>query len=325
MGRGMENTKKSKAGSARVRSRRALIVAFVLGLVALPAAPSVSQGQSAPAQATSTASEPSVRANINIMPKRLTFDPGERTATVYIFNQGTSPARFDILLIDRVMLPNGEIEPVTEAERRPELLPIVGRLNSAKSLLVATPRRATLAPGKGQTIRVRVRQPSPGAAEYRSHLTVITVPPRDVGLTAEEAAAAETGDQLRFNIASVFGISIPVIVRTGQPDVQGQITSVSLELGGSAGIGGPAVPILSFDLQRLGANSLYGTIEVNGNKSRTPLAVARGVGVYTEVESRRIRLPLQRLPVAGEQLQIRFIDDDVAPGRVIAESSFAAR
>lgn len=320
----MENTGKSDAGMARMLTRPVLIVAFVLGLAVLPAAPGASQDRIAPAQAISTATQPPVRANINIMPKRLTFDPGERTATVYIFNQGTTPARFDILLIDRVMLPNGEIEPVTEAERRPDLVPLVDRLNSAKSLLVATPRRATLAPGKGQTIRVRVRQPSPGAAEYRSHLTVTTVPPRDVGLTAEEAAAAATGDQLRFNIASVFGISIPVIVRTGQPDVQGRITSISLEPASSAGAGSSPLPVLSFDLQRLGANSLYGTIEVNGNKSRTSLAVARGVGVYTEVDSRRIRLPLQRLPVPGEQIQIKFIDDDVAPGRVVAESSFVA-
>lgn len=320
----MENTGKSGAGMTRMRSRPALIAAFVLGVVALPAASSASQGQSAPAQA-STATEPPIRANINIMPKRLTFDPGERTATVYIFNQGTTPARFDILLIDRVMLPNGEIEPVTEAERRPELASLVSRLSSAKNFLVATPRRATLAPGKGQTIRLRVRQPPPGVPEYRSHLTVITVPPRDVGLTADEAAAAATGDRLQFNIASVFGISIPVIVRTGQPDVQGRITSISLDREPSTGVVSSGLPILSFDLQRAGVNSLYGTIEVRGSKSRTPLAVARGVGVYTEVESRRIRLPLQRSPAPGEQLQIRFIDDDVAPGRVIAESSFVAR
>lgn len=318
----MANTGESDVGMTRNRSRPVLVKAFLLGLVVL--APGASQAQSSPSQAISTATEPPVRANINIMPKRLSFDPGERTATVYIFNQGTAPARFDISLIDRVMLPNGEIEPVTEAERRPELAPFVSRLKSAKSLLVATPRRATLAPGKGQTIRVRVKQPPSGVSEYRSHLTVTTVPPRDVGLTAEEASAAATGDQLQFNIASVFGISIPVIVRTGQPDVQGQITGVSLEQVGSAGAGSSRLPILSFDLQRAGANSIYGTIEVNGSKSRTPLAVARGVGVYTEVESRRIRLPLQRLPVPGEQIQVRFIDDDVSPGRVIAESSFAA-
>lgn len=318
---GSRNGKQILAPLATI-ARRLLARTIGFGLVSIASASSPSVAQSGSHAYDQPAAEAPRRANINITPKRLTFDPGERTVTAYIFNQGTAPATFDITLVDRVMLPNGDIEPVSARERRPELAPFVSRLESAKDLLVATPRRATVAPGKGQTIRVRVKLPPRGAPEYRSHLTVTMIPPRDVGLTADEAAAAASGDQLSFQIASVFGISIPVIIRSGPADVQGRITGVRLAyVNSSEDQRSRRIPVLSFELERTGANSLYGNIDVRGSKSKVPYAIARGVGVYTEIGSRRIQIPLQRTPSSGERLEVKFIDDDLAPGRIIAQSS----
>lgn len=314
---------KSVIAAVATTLRRGFARGAVAPIALLGFAGSPTLGQSGPSQSAPGATVP-VAANINITPKRLTLEPGERTATVYVFNQGTVPATFDITLVDRVMMPNGEIEPVTAAERRPEVASLVTALRSAKDLLLATPRRAVLAPGKGQTIRVRLKAPPSGVAEYRTHLTVTTVPPRDTGLTAEEAAAGSSADQLTFEIASVFGISIPVIIRTGKPDVRGRIAEVSLNAV-EADSPSSRVPVLAFDLERTGANSLYGNVEVRGSRSKTPLAVARGVGVYTEVGSRRVQIPLQQSPARGERLEIKFIDDDVTPGRTIAETSYVVR
>jgi hypothetical protein len=229
-------------------------------------------------------------------------------------------------MVDRVMLPNGEIETLSQAEKQPELAPVVSHLASAKDMVIATPRRATLAPGKGQTIRILVTAPAaPGAAEYRSHLTVTAVPPRDVGVTAEEAAAAERSNRLSFNVTPVFGISIPVIVRSAPADVRGAISDVHLSYANVSpdGVAPPRrTALLSFAVDRSGANSLFGNIEVRSKKAL--IGLARGVGVYTEIDKRTIQIPLQRAPSPGEQLDITFVDDDTNPGHIIARTSFVA-
>lgn len=298
-----------------------------------PAAPAPAAAAPA-AGAAPAAPTNSVGANLNISPKRITFDRADRTATVYVFNQGTAPATFDIALIDRIMLPDGQILAVSEAQGRPQDKATLDRLKSAQGMLVATPRRATLEPGKGQTIRLRAAAPTAGAAgppasgEYRTHLTVTTIPPRDIGLTAEQAANLSP-QELRFQINSVFGLSIPVIVRVGAPDVRGGIENIKLTTQNVSpdGVAPPRpTSVLSFDLVRLGPNSLFGNLEVRGAKDRPtadPLGAARGIGVYPEIDRRQVQLPLRRPPQAGEQLEVSFKDDDTAPGRLVAKATFS--
>jgi P pilus assembly chaperone PapD len=286
------------------------------GLLPANAQPSV--------QSTQQSSQ-NVAVNLNITPKRLVLERGNRSGTVYIFNQGTEPATFDISLIERVMLPSGEIKPLAEAKTEPQLQAIVGKLASAQSFLVAAPRRISLAPGKGQTIRIRATPPSDAVGEYRTHLTVTTVPSRETGVTAEQAREGVAG-QLSFQITSVFGLSIPVIVRPGPVDARGVIENMRLSYANISpdGVAKPVrTPVVQFELRRIGANSLFGNIEVRSarGKDRDPLGLARGLGVYPEIDSRTIQIPLRRAPMAGEQLDIIFTDDDSSPGRIAARST----
>src|SRR5581483_10769361 len=110
------------------------------------------------------------------------------SGSIYVFNQGSGTGSFDISLIDRVMLPDGQIIPASDAETRPETAAVAARLKSAQAILQVSPRRVTLAPGQGQTVRLRIAgAPDPGAVELRSHLTIAALPPRDSGTTAEAA------------------------------------------------------------------------------------------------------------------------------------------
>src|SRR5204863_3984300 len=105
---------------------------------------------------------------------------------------------------------------------------------------------------------------SADAAEYRSHLTVATVPPREAGLTAEDAAAQRPGE-LSFRLNAVFGLSIPVIIRTDTPDVRADIRNVRLDedMLSPDGVAPPSrTPVIAFDLARLGASSLFGNVEI---------------------------------------------------------------
>lgn len=307
-----------------------LVAVLAAALVTLGPAAALAQDSDAPPEAA-PGPVTKVGANLNISPKRLTFDRAGKSATVYIFNQGSTPAAVDINLIDRVMLPDGQITPAEEAAAKIETKPVADRLQSAKPLLLATPRRAVLEPGKGQTIRVRVM---PGAAaevakgEYRTHLTITTIPPKDLGLTAEQAAGVKPGE-LSFTVYSVFGISIPVIVRLGEADVRAAIDNPRLtwvDVADPKGGAAKRTPVLAFDIVRQGASSLFGNVEIRSAKSKgkEPIGLARGVGVYTEIDRRAMQIPLTRAPAAGETLEITFTDDDTFPGRVLAKSAYTA-
>jgi hypothetical protein len=314
-----------------------MFIAYPLPLRARIAAAGAILGIAASAAAAQTAApapEPqaqpapqAVNVNLNITPKRLVLDRGNRTGTVYIFNQGNVPATFDVALIARVMLNNGEIRAVTDAGTDASLQPLVGRLKSAQDFVRATPRRVTLAPGKGQTVRIRADLP-PGTApgEYRTHLTVTTIPPRDAGVTAEQASS-QRGDQLSFRITSVFGLSIPVIVRQGTVEAQGRIENARFDeaMLSLDGVSPPVrTAVLRFDLRRTGTSSLFGNVEVRSKGGRESLGLQRGIGVYTEIDHRSIQIPLRRTPKKGEALEITFTDEDTGARQVIARATVTA-
>ncbi|WP_157073832.1 hypothetical protein [Sphingomonas soli] len=284
-----------------------------------------------PAYCQDTPSRPPVTlgnagVNLNITPRRVVLDRASRTATVYIFNQGQAAATFDITLIDRVMLPDGQIRSVEQAQRSPEGEAAVAKLVSAHDLVLATPRRVTLAPGKGQIIRLRAVPPASAtpAGEYRTHLTVTNVPPPETGLTAE-AAASQAPNQLSFQIRSVLGLSIPVIIRTAPAEPHARLEGPRLtQLQARATPEGPPtqVPAIEFEIAREGRNSLFGNLEVrSGDRAEQPLAIARGLGVYPEIDRRHFALQLRRAPKPGETLTIVFTDDDARPGTELARTA----
>jgi P pilus assembly chaperone PapD len=296
-------------------------------LLLIAALACVTGGLPALAQPAATAGA-AVSAFLNITPKRLTFDGKRRTGAIVLLNQGTEPVTVDIGLVDRVMLPDGQIFGLEDADRRDDGKAAAAQLKSAKDLLQLSPRRATLMPGRPQTVRVRLATlPDAAAGEHRSHLTVTTIPPRDTGTTAEAAAATGGAAELRFQITAVYGLSIPVIVRPAEPDVRAELQGAKLDYADVSTDGRSApkrTPVLSLDLVRDGASSVYGNFEVHvvgERKGADPLGLARGVGVYPEIGRRVVRIPLSRAPAAGEKLEVTFTDDDTSPGKVIAKAT----
>lgn len=263
-------------------------------------------------------------ADLNISPKRIVFSPDMRTAVVYVFNRGGLPATYTVQLTDRVMTPDGQVRAVSEPDVKVGAADYVAKLPSAQPLLTYTPRRVTLKPGESQVIRLRADRPADAkAGEYHTHLTVTTLPPETAGETAEEAAAAEPGS-LTAKLNTLFSISIAVIVRVGAPDVQGGVDKVAYAVRPAAGEA-PATAVLSMDLLRKGANSLYGDVEVRAAgaaRNSTPLGAIRGVGVYTEIDRRSVDIPLSKIPARGERLEITLKDDDTKPGVVLASTVF---
>lgn len=271
------------------------------------------------------------QADLNISPKRVVFDAATRTATVFVFNRGDAAASYAIDVAERAMLPDGRILDVADADAPgapAELVRAAGtvRAASAKPMITFTPRRVTLQPGQSQTIRVRVLRPADLAAgEYRAHLTVSTLPPEDAGLTADEAASRRDG-RLAVRIVSLFSLSIPLIVRQGDAPATAAATGLRVLAEERRDENGAlvAASTLAFELGRRGTGSVYGNLEVRSERDAgaEPLGTVRGLAVYPEIDHREVRIPLHRAPVHGEHLTLRFVDDDRAPGAVLATATY---
>jgi hypothetical protein len=305
----------------RLFARRATLT-MIFGASCLGS--SLSVAQEVPGVPVSSVPVAAPAANINITPRRVVFDSNKRTEAVYVFNQGTAPVTVDVALVDNVMLPSGEIVPLAQLEHRsPSDRAVGGRLRSARDFLLATPTRMVLQPGKGRTIRLRASLPSEAGsgAEWRSHLTVTTVPTPDAGVTAETAAGAAGSSELGFRIQSVFGISIPLIMRDGPILATAAISDMKIELLDAPS--GPAgelrrVPVLTFALTRAGSNSIFGNLEAKSDATNAKelIGFIRGLAVYPEIDGRRVAMPLTRMPRSGETVTVSFVSDDPQLGNV---------
>ena len=305
--------------SARHRDFR-YVVPLIAAALALPVTPAAAQSASVPA-----ASIP----NISVTPRRVIFTARKRSEAVFVFNQGATPVTVDIALVDNVMLPTGEIVPVGEAIKRGgAAADLAGKITSARPGMIVAPSRMQLAAGKGRTVRIQAPIGIDGAAgEARSHLTITTVPPASTGLTAEQAAEAARRGELSFNVQTIFGISIPVIVRTGVPTAQVSFGALTLVQDAAKLPSHGNVPVLIVPINRSGTKSVYGNLDVRAGKGKATelIGLARGLGVYTELDQRDLRLPLSRQPRAGEILTVSYYDDEgtntngkLASGEIIA-------
>lgn len=258
-------------------------------------------------------------ADLNVSPKRLVLEQTRPAGAVYVFNRGAGPASYSVSLDDRVMTPDGRIRTLEEAATAPEGAAAVARAKSARSMILFTPHRVTLAGGTSQVVRLRVLRPvdlAPG--EYRTHLTVRELPPETAGLTADEAAANQNGS-LSINITTLLAISIPVIVRQAPPDVRAAIESVGYAVG--AAPGSPVgVAKVTLQLVRQGQSSLFGDVEVRritGGKPGELVGLMHGIGVYTEIDRRTVEVPLARRPAPGARLAVVFRPEDAKPGETL--------
>jgi hypothetical protein len=237
---------------ASVCSRRwlgaALATASLFGL-ALPA-PAAAQG------------------DLLIAPTRLVLD-GRRGGEVILSNIGNEEATYRITLELRRMTPEGELEPVEEAEAN------VAE-KAALEMIRYAPRRVTLPPDEPQAIRITAR---PGAelpdGEYRVHMSFAAIP-KVTPVTPPEDAPSEG---FAINLVPIYGITMPIIIRKGQLEATAGLANPRIEQDAE----GTAFAI---DISRTGTASVYGDLLVYRQGSDEPAFVARGLGVYPEIDSR---------------------------------------
>ena len=257
--------------------------------------------------------------DINLFPKRVVIDDRARIASVGLYNRATAAGEYEITISDMVMQRDGHLVDIATIEDPAAR----AQVHTASSFLRWSPRHVTLPGSEAQMVRIMARvAPDLPPGEYRSHFTVVSVPPDTGGGTSiDEATGAQTGNGIGVRIVPRFGISIPVIVRVGETTLTAGLKDIALARppGGT--------PTLSLTITREGTRSAFGDILVTAPGSKKPLAEVKGIGVYTEIPERAVQVVLDpatdpRFLARGTRLTITYTDDDVSPGKVLAKQEF---
>ncbi|MFM9934572.1 MAG: hypothetical protein ACKVOL_00070 [Novosphingobium sp.] len=256
--------------------------------------------------------------DINLFPKRVVIDDRARIASVGLYNRATAAGEYEITVSDMAMQRDGhlvDLAAVVDPAARAAVHP-------ASSFLRWSPRHVTLPGSEAQMVRIMARvAPDLPPGEYRSHFTVVSVPPETGGTSIDEAAGAETGNGIGVRIVPRFGISIPVIVRVGETTLTTGLKDFAL----TTPAGG--TPTLAFTITREGTRSAFGDILITAPGSKKPVAEVKGIGVYTEIAERAVKVVLDpatepRFLAHGTRLTITYTDDDASPGKVLAKQEF---
>ncbi len=318
----------AKPGVAAALKATALCLSIALVLGAGPARgqtePETAPDETAagPAPAALPAGSVGGMGDINLFPKRVVIDERARIANVGLYNRAVAAGEYDITVSDMAMQRDGHLVELAKIEDPAAR----ANVRTASGFLRWSPRHVSLPGSEAQMVRIMARiAPDLPAGEYRSHFTVVSVPPDVGGTSIDEAAGAETASGIGVRIVPRFGISIPVIVRVGETTLTAGLKDFALTTATGTGPGGG--PALAFTITRAGTRSAFGDILVTAPGAKKPLAEIKGIGVYTEIPERAVQVLIDpatepRFLAKGTRWTITYMDDDAAPGKVLAKQEF---
>jgi hypothetical protein len=217
--------------------------------------------------------------NLLLLPRRVIFEGSKRYEELNLANTGKDTARYVISLMHIRMKEDGGFEEISQPDSGERF---------ADRFIRFFPHSVELGPGESQVVKIqltKINELLPG--ECRSHLYFRAIP--DKAPLGEEGPATDSGISIR--LIPIFGISIPVIIRTGAPTTHVRLSDLSVEMVEDT------IPILNMTFERTGNMSVYGDISVyytSAGGKTTPAGTARGIAVYTPNTARRFRLTLDK-------------------------------
>lgn len=248
--------------------------------------------------------------DLMITPRRVVFEGNKTSQELTLANTGSDTARYSISFIQYRMLENGNFEQIES--------PDSGQYFADKYLRIF-PRSVVLGPGEAQVVRMQFRRmPDMQQGEYRSHLYFRSEPEEKA--LGEESSSDSASIGIR--LVPIYGISIPVIIRVGDPGLQVRIENLSLDMQDQVN------PVLSMDLLRSGGKSVYGDMTVQWVPQRgesVEVGTVRGLAVYTPNTLRRFSMQL-RTPAGVDlgtgKLWITYSAPNDLKPEVYTETSF---
>lgn len=219
------------------------------------------------------------RADLTIMPLRITFGDRDRSAEVNLGNSSNVTNTYRMEWLHNRATPEGTYERLEE--------PLDPRFNPEEHI-VFSPRQVTITPGGQQRIRLSLRRPADlPAGEYRGHFLMRKV--SDNSRTAPGRGPNENLSSLQVNVN--LGFSVPVIVRVGPYDAQVKMSDIQLLPPPAPNAG----PRMALKLNRTGKHSAVGRVLIfwtppGGREEQ--IGVLNNVNVFHEVTQRHINVGL---------------------------------
>lgn len=218
--------------------------------------------------------------NLLVTPRRVIFEGQKRTQDLTLVNTGQDTAKYNVSIIQYRMKEDGSFEEITT--------PDAGQ-NFADKFLRFFPRTVTLAPNEAQVVKMQLTKADQlTSGEYRSHVYFRAVP-KETALGSAETAKDSTS--IGVKLIPIFGITIPVIIRTGESTMKVNLSDLKLE------IVNDTIPRLQFAFNRTGNQSVYGDIiveHISPLNITTPVGTVRGIAVYTPNTIRRFQMDLDK-------------------------------
>ena len=231
-----------------------------------------------------------------ITPHRVVFEGNKQKEQLNLANMGKDTAIYSVSFVQKRMNENGSFVNIVDTDS--------GQMFSDPYLRIF-PRQVTLAPGEAQVVALQYRRkPDMVAGEYRSHL-YFRSEKNYTPLGMDDSDRDST--TLSVQLIPIFGISIPIIIRTGAVNVSAALSDFKLNTQPNARQN------LTFTIHRTGNISLYGNIMIvfvpDKGKPYQVCTVA-GVGVYTCINKRYMEVKLNNtsgVPLRNGKLKVQYI------------------
>jgi hypothetical protein len=244
-----------------------------------------------------------------ITPNRVVFEGNKQKEQLSLVNMGKDTATYSISFTQRNMKEDGSFVIIEK--------PDSGQM-FADPYLRIFPRKVTLAPGEPQVIMLQCRRTNnmlPG--EYRSHLyfrSEKNYQPLGFDNLPKDSTL------LSVEVIPIFGISIPVIIRSGEVIVNVNLSDIQLETQQDA------IQNLKLTIIRTGNISVFGNfiveyIPLQGKP--TQIGAVNGIGVYTNISKRNISIKLNNVPgitLKNGKLKVQYISAGDGKRVVYAEA-----
>lgn len=213
-----------------------------------------------------------------ITPNRVIFEGRKLKEELNLINTGTETTTFSVSFVQRKMKEDGSFEVVTTEQNGQQF---------ADPYLRIYPRQVTLRAGEAQVIMLQCkRKADMQVGEYRSHLYFRS----EKNYEALGTKVKDTSKAVSVQLIPIFGMSIPIIVRSGETKAVASFSSLKVS-NQNEGLS------LSCQLNRSGNASVYGDIKVEYISDRgkiTEIGALKGVAVYAEIDKRFISIPLEK-------------------------------
>jgi P pilus assembly chaperone PapD len=246
--------------------------------------------------------------NLLITPRRVVFEGNKSSQEINLANTGQDSATYSVSFVQYRMNETGSFEQIEE--------PDPGQ-NFADKMIRYFPRSVTLAPGEAQMVRMQLRRSGnmePG--EYRSHMYFRAIP-KESALGMEDQLEDTTAIGIR--LTPIFGITIPVIVRTGDPEATVSLNTLSLENATDS------TALLKLIFNRDGNRSVYGDLTVDYEPQRgssIQVGLVRGIAVYTPNQIRQFEMTLKKpdgVDYSKGKLVVRYTNAEGDTDTLLAE------